>query len=168
MKPIADAQARIYRNKGAPYVTICLSLVMLAVFVIGLRATLDSTGARAVRGAAVDVICLVAAFYIAQSARIRVTVSDAADEFEVRNQIRRYTVKWVDVERFASGPGFYGAPLVEIHLKNGKRIKCYALAGRYPKRWGTTPWFVDEFNRMLAERKSSRPADLASSSGERS
>jgi len=109
-----------------------------------------------VRLAVYVAVGLAGTLYIAQSARIRVTVSDAADEFEVRNPIRRYTIKWADVQRFASGPGFYGAPLVEIHLKSGRRIKCYALAGRYPKRWGTTPWFVDEFNRMLAERRSSQ------------
>jgi hypothetical protein len=167
MRPVADVRAGIYGNKGAPYITICLSLVMLVVTAIALRSTLNSTGARAVRGAVIVAVGLGATLYIARSARVRVTVSDAADEFEVRNPIRRYTVKWSDVERFASGPGFYGAPLVEIHLKSGKRIKCYALAGRYPRRWGTTPGFVEEFNRMLAERTSSILSDVASGDGER-
>jgi hypothetical protein len=140
---------------------------MLVITVIVFKAALNLHGPRAVRAALLVPLCLVAVLNGVKYTRLRVTVIDRADEFEVRNPIRRYTVKWADVERFVSGPGFYGAPLVEIHLKNGKRIKCYALAGRYPKRWGTTPWFVEEFNRMLAERQSGQPSDLASS-GKRS
>jgi hypothetical protein len=132
---------------------------MLVITVVVFKAALNLHGPRAVRAVLLVPLCLVAVLNGLKYARLGVTVIDGADEFEVRNPIRRYTVKWAEVEHFASGPGFYGAPLVEIYLKTGKRIKCYALAGRYPKRWGTTPWFVEEFNRMLAERRGPSPGD---------
>ena len=157
------AEPRVYRNKAYPIAGVVACVLYLTFLGLLLADLIQMAhGGQAVRESLmVPVLILAALYWLRAGTRTRVTVRPGAESFEVANRLKSYEIRWRDVERFEAGATQFGS-VVQVRLRDGKKIKCHALSGENPKSWGTTTGFLAEFNKLLAEQPiSSRSASDA-------